>query len=954
VGERTLILRQSPVHSGRSGEVQARTRGGALFRRGWVVATGAGERAGLIGRDQELAELPGLLDRRWLVTLTGPPGVGKSRLALAVMSDLVPAAAEVAVVALGSVRDPAQVDQAVADALDLNEASRRPLGEAIAAQGARRVVVLDNCDHVLGAAAELAKALGAAGLRVLATAQQPLGIEGEALWRVGPLSLPPPGDQAMPAIFVDSEAVQLFCERAAEVRRGFVPNPLTAPAVAEICRRLGGHPLAIESAARRIDVLSPAEILARLDQDPIAFLAAPQRPGASSRRGSLATAVEAGYDRLSVAERVLWTRLSIFARGFELEAAQAVCAGGEVGADQVFEVLAALVAASLVEADTTCSPSRYRVVDPLRDFALQRLDDGDETPAVAAAHARWCLKLIERAGDPGQGRPWVTDLAPEHANIEAAWRWAFCADEAELALGLARAHAYLCRAAGRHCEGRAALTEASSLGSAVSPALAATALVDAGAAAAVAGDLATAATHLDQGSAVARSVGDVAAQARALAMAGMVATVRGEHAGDLAALEQAVDLARTADEEPCLIAALGAAGRAHLLVGRPTEARACFAESLTMARRREDVCATADALVGAGRGAIAQGDYPEAEEALRQGLGLAAESSEVHTHAVALAGLGELALLRGDEAQARHWFGECAQLAREAGTPYPLSLALIGLGRLAQAADDPPAARALFDEALAVVRESTLAHVVPPCLVGLGQLAAAGGDPEAAQRLFSEALATARGCGDRAGEAQALSELGRIASAAGDDGLAASLHHQALALRAETGDPAGIADSLQALAGPAAASGRFAHAARLLGAAHSIRHAYGCVAAPRERDEYDAHVRAAQERLDDEAFDAAWTQGAGLSTEEAVVYASRGRGARGRPSTGWEALTPAERGVVALAQQSLTNAQIAERLFISRRTVDAHLAHVFTKLGITSRMQLTTAPREPTDSNSER
>lgn len=948
-------MRQSPPNSRRTGEMQGRVReGGLLRRRGWVVATGAGGRTGLIGRDQELAELSGLLRRRWLVTLTGAPGVGKSRLALATVSNLDPAA-EVAVVALGSARDPALVAPAVADALDLDEPACRPLGEAIAAQGARRVVVLDDCDHVLGAAAELAQALGAAGLRVLATSQQPLGIDGEALWRVGPLSLPPPGGHAMPAMFVGSDAVRLFCERAAEVRRGFVPTPVTDPAVAEICRRLDGHPLAIESAARRIDVLSPAEILARLDQDPVAFLAAPQRPSSSPRHGSLATAIAAGYDRLPIPERVLWTRLSIFAGGFGLEAAQAVCAAGEVGADQVFEVLAALVAASLVEADTTCSPSRYRMLEPLRDCARQRLDDAGGAAAVAAAHGRWCLKLVEQAGDPAQGQPWVKRLAPEHANIEAAWRWALCADEAQPALGLARAHAYLCRAAGRHREGRAALTEASSLlGPAAPPALAASALVDAGAAAAVAGDLATAAAHLDQGLAVARRAGVVAAEARALAMAGMVATISGEHAGNLAALEQAVALARTVDEEPCLIAALAAAGHAYLLVGQPSEARACFAESLTGARRRGDDFATADALVGAGRGALAQGEYPEAEEALTEGLGLAIESSEVHTQTVALAGLGELALLQGDDARARQRFGECAQLAREAATTYPLALALIGLGRLAQAADDLPAARAMFEEALVVARKSTLAHLIPPCLVGLGQLGAAGGDPEAAQRLFNEALAAACGCGNRAGKAQALSELGLMASATGDDARASSLHHQALALQAEMGDPASIADSLQALAGPAAANGRFAHAARLLGAAHSIRQTHGYVAAPRDRDEYDAHVRVARERLEDEPFDAAWDQGAGLSTEEAVAYASRGRGGRGRPSTGWEALTPAERGVVALAQQGLTNAQIAERLFISRRTVDAHLAHVFTKLGITSRMQLTTAPREPADPGSER
>ncbi len=898
-----------------------------------------------VGRELEVVELVELAGRRWLVTLTGAPGVGKSCLARELATVLAPRGPGVAVVELGAVCDAGAVASAVAQALGVEEVAPEAL--AAAATAGRRRVLLDGCDDVFAAAAEVARALGAAGLGVLATSQRPLGVDGEALRRVRPLSLPSAAWVACPDIRVDSEALRLFCERAAEVDSEFALTAESAPAMGAICRRLDGLPLAIEAAARHIDVLSPVEILARLEEDPVALLAI-----AHGGQRSVGAAVEASYERLSARERLLWARLAVFAGGFGLQAAQAVCAGDELGSGQVFEVLTALVAASLVEADTTRSPRRYRLLEPLRHYARRRLEDADEPAALAAAHAQWCLHVVEQAGDPSQGRRWLEHLADEHANIEAAWRWALSAARAELALTLGRAHAYLCRAAGRHHDARVVLDQAASLAPGAPVELGATALWDAGGAAAVIGANDTATAHLNQGVAMARGAGNVAAEARALALAGMVATVRGDNGGDLAVVEQAVALARSADDERCLVHALAGAGRAHLLVGQATEARAYFAQSLTGARRRDDDSSTANALVGAGLGALAQGDYPEAQAALAEGLGLARESSEVHTQGVALAGLGELAWIRGESAAAKWHFGQCARLAREAATPYPLAVALLGLGRLA-VAEDAPAARAFFEEALDVAREATLAHVVPSCLVGLAEVAAAGNGAQAAERMLARALRAARRCADKAGEAQALSEIGRMALVAGNPDRAASRHHRALVLYAEIGDPAGIADSLQALAGPALSRDRHTTAARLLGAAHTIRNTHGCVPAREERD-YALYVRSARQQLGDEAFETAWAQGAALSTEQAIAEASKGRGPRCRPAKGWEALTPAEHRVVALARQGLSNAQIANRLRISPRTVDGHLVHVYAKLEIKSRIQLVTAPPGREDPESQR
>lgn len=893
-----------------------------------------------------MAEVARLLDQRGLVTVTGAPGMGKSALAGQVVARLRPPPT-VAVVELGSLSEAARVAPAVAAAAGVEDLSPQALGAAVGGGARWLVVLLDDCDHVREAAAAAAQALRAAGARVLATSQRALGLEGEARWRVAPLWLAPADAHASADVIERSEAVRLFSRCAAEVQPGFALTPQSAPTVGAICRRLDGVPLAIEAAARQVEFFSPAEILARLERDPVAYLAA--SPHSATARRSLWARMQTSYGRLPARERVLWARLSIFAAGFGLQAAQAVCAGDDLGDEQVLEALSALVAASLVEADTTRSLSRYRLLEPLRHYARQRLEDADEQAAVATAHARWCLNLVKGAGDPGQGQRWIERLAVEHANIEAAWRWATSAADPEQAVTLGRAHAFLCRASGRHDEARAAFEEASSL---VAPARAAPALCYAGGAAATAGATAIAAARLDRGVALARSAGDVAGEVWGEALGGMLATLRGEHTSGLGRVERAVELAHTADDESCLVAALGAAGHAHLLVGQPTEARDYFARALALARRRGDDSATADALVGAGRGALIQGDYPEAQASLTEGLALAMEAREVHTHGVALAVLGELARVGGKRAVAGQRFGECAGLAREAATPFPLALALLGLGRLA-GADDAQAARASLEQALAVARESTLAHIVPRCLVDLGRLAARDDDADGAEQLLVEALQSARQSGDKIGEAHALSELGQTATARGDHQRAGSLHHQALALHANIGDPAGIADSLHALAGTAARHDRFTEAARLLGAAHSIRDTHGYIPATDRQREHELHLRMARDGLNQEAFQTAWAQGAALSTEEAIAYATRGRGRRGRPTKGWDALTPAEHRVVALAQQGLTNAQIAQRLLISRRTVDAHLAHVYAKLGIHSRMQLTTAPPKRDDAASK-
>lgn len=912
----------------------------SLLRPGPPPGAAAGK-ANVVGHEAELASLAELLGHRWLITLTGAPGVGKSRLALELLSYLGHPAPKVAVVALGPVRNPAAVAPAVADVLGVEDLSHEALDAFVTAAGGRRVVVvLDDCDAVLAAAAEAADALGAAGTLILATCQRPLRLDGEILWHVQPLSLPQHPDEALAEVLEDSEAVRLFCERARAVERRFSLTADTAPAVAEICCRLDGLPLAIELAARWANFLSPGEILAHL-VDPLRFLTESRRPGCH-RHAGLRAAFAWSFELLADTEQTLLRRLSVFEGAFTLPDAQEVTGAEELEGRTVLELLSALVERSLVMADVSASTSRYRLLQPVREYGRERLTDADEYQAASARHAALCVNLVAAADYHGH-RGSAERLGAHDDDVGTALDWALGAGDAETALRLAHARLLLCRARGKHDEAKAAVEAALPLCDDASASLRAQALRDAGLVALTRGELTLAHERLGKARGAAREAGDKLGEGEALSVLGLVCVLSGDSAGGLRRMEHAVALARRGADAPALSAALAAAGHAHLLTGEMARAEAQLVESEQVAARAGHDDAIGSALVGLGAVALRRADYARAEQLLGRGLAVARAVSDTHTAAAALAGLGEAARLRDEPEQAERCFAECEALARQAAIPYPLGRALLGLGRLARARGDRDRACACFDEALEVARRSGHPYLVGPAVAALGELAHIRHDIPRARVLLTEALETARGCSDKATEASALEELGRLARAGDQRRRAISRHRNALALRQDTQDPAGLADSIEALASLSADAEDFRAAARLLGAAQGIRDAHGCRRPATHRDGYESNLRLVRKALG-EQFDAHWRAGKALSQEEAVACATGRR--RARPWAGWDALTTAERRVAELAGDGLSNAAIAERLTLSRRTVETHLHNIFAKLDINSRSEL--PHREPT------
>lgn len=886
--------------------------------------------------------MSGLFGISRLVTLTGAPGVGKTRLALEVAAGS-EAGERTALVEFAPIGDPSLVPRALAAALSVQEVAGSTLTEALVGRLRRRrlVLVLDNCEHLLGACAEVVGALlsGCPQLRVLATSREPLSIAGERVWQVPPLSVPGPGEDPHPEALMSYDGVRLFVERAEAVQPEFGFSGEVAPAVAEITRRLDGLPLAIELAATRVAMLTPAEIARRLD-DRFALLTKGARNGLP-RHHTLRAALDWSHELLSAPERALLRRLSVFVGGFCLEAAEAVCPGGEVQAPEVFELLAGLVSKSLVVSDTANSRGRYRLLETIRLYAADRLEEAGEAPALGQAHARFYLTLAERAEPeltgPDQQR-WLERLDAERENLRFALHWSLGHRHVEWALRLAGALVLFWRVRCYFGEGRELLQTAvqASDGKAEASALRAKALWGAGFMALMAGDPQGARPALDQSLAAFRELDDLQGAARALLILGNTDVVLGDPSAPTVLVES-MDLARTAGDRWCLAHALGVKGYAHMAHTDLPAARPLFEECVAVAREAQDKQGLRFGLIGLGRVAVKQGDYDVAKSLLEETLSIARELGEAYIEANALHDLGELALGKGDYARARDLFEE-AQAVLPQLAPVDAALGpLLGLARVADAEGNRTGARLFIEQALARIPPPTTSI---PALHHLGELAAEEGDADRARCLFEEALEYARTSADKWLTAQALHGLGQLTRTAGDDKRVMGLHVEALELQRHLDDKPGIAASLEALAGLTAASGRHQHAARLLGAADALRRRGGYARLPWESPRYEADRKGACETLSAGEFDAAFAEGASLSIEEAITQAVKGRRRRGRPASGWDSLTETERQLTALVAQGLTNREIAQRQLISRGTVKTHLSHIFAKLGVAGRREL--------------
>jgi len=583
-----------------------------------------------VGRRQEIAEVKRLLARSRLVTLTGVGGVGKTRLAVRVAGQLRRAFPDgVWLVSLADLSDPALLTATVATVLGVQDYSAQGLMAAVCEflRGRHLLLVMDNCEHLVDACAGFVGAvlLAAPKVRVLATGRQSLGMAAEQCWRALPTpDLPEPPDGGHDAARVSapelagSEAVTLFVERAQAVRAGFAVTPANGTAVARICRRLDGIPLALELAAVRLRAMSEQQILDRLD-DRFGLLAKGDR-AAVSRQQTLRALIDWSYEHCTGPERALWQRASVFAGGFDLAAAEQVCARDGITSGQVLDLVDALADKSVLSVDPDGEP-RYRMLETIRQYGRDRLAASGQRSVLQRLQRDYYQQLVRTARSQWFGPDqvaWQARLRREHANLRAALE--FCLTEpgqAQAALSIA-ADIWLYFISGHVGEGRWWYDRALPLATGPSPARAA-ALWANGLMAASQGDYPTAGSMLRESRALAEALGDRPNHATADTLLGMLAMNEGD-------LNSAVTLLKQARAEHLALGDVMAEFSQHLLgvalalSGDAVRAMALFEQCLATSEARGELWLRSWALIQSGRAAWRLGDHHRAAASLAEGL----------------------------------------------------------------------------------------------------------------------------------------------------------------------------------------------------------------------------------------------------------------------------------------------------------------------------------------------
>ena len=879
-----------------------------------------------VGRHTQMAEIRDVLADNRLVTLTGAGGAGKTRLAIEVASGIADQFADgIWYVDLAPITHPGVVPLAVARALGLPDQPGSSIAETLLrfVRGRQMLFVLDNCEHVLEASAALVNdILGyCANVTILATSREPLMVTGEVNWQVPSLSL-------------TDEAIDLFADRARRARPNFAVDDHNLKTVTEICHRLDGMPLAIELAAARVRALTLEEIVDSL-HDRFRLLTGGART-AVRRQQTLRASVDWSHALLTEPERALLRRLSVFMGGFDLDAAQSVAGTTEVERYQVLDQLSLLVDKSLVIAENASGRTRYRLLETVRQYALEKLGESGEADDIRDRHRDHYTAVAERLDAPARGSKehLVEQADLDIDNLRAAFVWSRENNEFAGALELASSLHPLWVARGRVAEGAAWLDAAL--------------------------------TGLREGS------HEVAPRVHAKALADRALLALWAQGADaVKQAEEALGIAREIDDPALLSRVLTACGTAH--TQDYESARPYFTEATALARAIGDDWRLCQIFSRQSNGAFASGEFIEAETIAREGLELADALGDRFGSAQCRVCLVCVLVFRGEANAA---IDMTRDLIVRASGANDLVSKVIGLFELTFALafrGDGPGARAsgiatieagsecpglferqihsavgvacLADGDTAAAREAALATertdiVIPGVddlhMVWTAQIALACGDLAIAHCRADIAVSASR----RFWLSTALSTRACVRVAQREYELAAADAYESLMIANESGTHLSTADTLECLARLAFDAESNSEATRLLGAAESTRQRMGLVRFKVFDDEHDALVSALRDAMGGEDFDAARAEGAALSTTEAIAYALRGRGERKRPSSGWGSLTPTELDVVRLVHDGLPNKDIATRMFVSPRTVQTHLRHVYNKLGLTSRVQL--------------
>ncbi len=792
-----------------------------------------------IGREAELAECRQLLTEvpsgYRLLTITGVGGVGKSRFAVELASSLLDRFADgVWLVKLAPLTNPHLINGVVAAALGVREEAGREIAQTLDDYVRPRnlLLILDNCEHLLDGVAELAERLltNCPRLSIVATSREPLSLAGESRQRLPPLTTPDPQASQAVAQLAEYESVLLFVARARAARPSFRLTRQNAQAIAQICARLDGIPLAIELAAAQVEGISVEKLAQRLD-DRLTILTGGLRTTAPHQQ-TLRASIEWSYALLRPSEQTLLRRLSIFAGGWSLEAAEAVCTGDfrlqiadfrlneeppttqsqsvdvhqpnlqstiyNLQSSEVLAGLIQLVNKSLVVAAAD-EPMRYSLLETIRQFADEQLRTNGEAEEAGRLHAALYLTLAEAAEPELNGArqaEWLLRLEAEHDNLRAALTWAL-AYNPEGAARLASAIWRFWNMRGYLSEGRGWL-EAALIKSNPAPS---------------------------------------AVRAKLLHAAGWLAEIQGDYPAAQTLLDQSLAMANAIDNADIQARALNSLGVRAMNMADYPEASRLLGDSLMLRQGLDDRWGATQALNNLGIVAAEQGDYAAAGRIYEQSLLIQRELGDKYGVAASLNNLAAVALYQGDYRTVQVAAGECLSLAHELGDKDGVALASLNLASAMLLEKDYPAANTRFEQCLALMRE----------------------------------------LGDQTGVAQSLVGLASVAYQCANFGLAAARYKESLIIAKELDYKLGVAVTIEGLALVATSEEQPERGARLFGAAEALRKALNAPLHSADLSEHEQAVTALRQQLGEAGFSRAWAAGQSLDTPAAIEYALTSR-----------------------------------------------------------------------------